>query len=106
MTYCLPPWMKKKLLKMESTLKGNNFVASIRANSFYSWLATIVKVSQMKMAELLPLKMYSFTSKCLNQYMLSEVQSTLAIPTSVISNNRLSQRENLVRVVTQKSKIR
>ena len=34
------------------------------------------------------------------------VQSTLVISTSVISNNRLSRRENLVRVLTQKSKIR
>ena len=34
------------------------------------------------------------------------VQSTLVISTSVISNNRLSRRENLVLVLTQKSKIR
>ena len=34
------------------------------------------------------------------------VQSTLVISTSVISNNRLSRRENLVPVLTQKSKIR
>ena len=34
------------------------------------------------------------------------IQSTLVISTSVISNNRLSRRENLVRVLTQKSKIR
>ena len=33
------------------------------------------------------------------------VQSTLVISTSVISNNRLSRRENLVLVLTQKSKI-
>ena len=36
----------------------------------------------------------------------SEIQSTLVISTSVISNNRLSRRENLVLVLTQKSKIR
>ena len=36
----------------------------------------------------------------------NELQSTLVISTSVISNNRLSRRENLVRVLTQKSKIR
>ena len=35
-----------------------------------------------------------------------DIQSTLVISTSVISNNRLSRRENLVRVLTQKSKIR
>ena len=34
------------------------------------------------------------------------IQSTLVISTSVISNNRLSRRENLVLVLTQKSKIR
>ena len=36
----------------------------------------------------------------------SQIQSTLVISTSVISNNRLSRRENLVLVLTQKSKIR
>ena len=36
----------------------------------------------------------------------SYIQSTLVISTSVISNNRLSRRENLVLVLTQKSKIR
>ena len=35
-----------------------------------------------------------------------EIQSTLVISTSVISNNRLSRRENLILVLTQKSKIR
>ena len=35
-----------------------------------------------------------------------ELQSTLVISTSVISNNRLSRRKNLVLVITQKSKIR
>ena len=34
------------------------------------------------------------------------IQSTLVISTSVISNNRLSRRENLVLVLTQKFKIR
>ena len=34
------------------------------------------------------------------------IQSTLVISTSVISNNRLSRKENLVLVLTQKSKIR
>ena len=34
------------------------------------------------------------------------VQSTLVISTSVISNNRLSRRENLVLVLIQKSKIK
>ena len=34
------------------------------------------------------------------------LQSTLVISTSVISNNRLSRRKNLVLVITQKSKIR
>ena len=34
------------------------------------------------------------------------IQSTLVISTMVISNNRLSRRENLVLVLTQKSKIR
>ena len=34
------------------------------------------------------------------------IQSTLVISTSVISNSRLSRRENLVLVLTQKSKIR
>ena len=34
------------------------------------------------------------------------IQSTLVISTSIISNNRLSRRENLVLVLTQKSKIR
>ena len=33
-----------------------------------------------------------------------EIQSTLVISTSIISNNRLSRRENLVLVLTQKSK--
>ena len=36
----------------------------------------------------------------------SKIQSTLVISTSVISNNPLSGRENLVLVLTQKSKIR
>ena len=35
-----------------------------------------------------------------------QIQSTLVISTSVISNNRLSRRKNLVLVITQKSKIR
>ena len=35
-----------------------------------------------------------------------QIQSTLVISTSVISNNRLSRRENLLLVLTQKSKIR
>ena len=35
-----------------------------------------------------------------------KIQSTLVISTSVISNNRLSRRENLVPVLTQKSNIR
>ena len=35
-----------------------------------------------------------------------DIQSTVVISTSVISNNRLSRRENLVLVLTQKSKIR
>ena len=35
-----------------------------------------------------------------------KVQSTLVTSTSVISNNRLSRRKNLVLVITQKSKIR
>ena len=34
------------------------------------------------------------------------IQSTVVISTSVISNNRLSRRKNLVLVITQKSKIR
>ena len=34
------------------------------------------------------------------------IQSTLVISTSIISNNRLYRRENLVLVFTQKSKIR
>ena len=42
------------------------------------------------------------SSYCSDMY----VQSTLVISTSVISNNRLSRRENLVLVLTQKSKIR
>ena len=36
----------------------------------------------------------------------SIIQSTLVISASIISNNRLSRRENLVLVLTQKSKIR
>ena len=36
--------------------------------------------------------------KCLSITFLSKVQSTLVISTSVISNNRLSRRENLVLV--------
>ena len=36
----------------------------------------------------------------------NEIQSVLVISTSVISNNRLSRRKNLVLVITQKSKIR
>ena len=35
-----------------------------------------------------------------------EIQSTLVNSTSIISNNRLSRRENLVLVLTQKFKIR
>ena len=37
---------------------------------------------------------------------LREIQSILLISTSIISNNHLSRRENLVLVLTQKSKIR
>ena len=50
-----------------------------------------------------------FTSNtAISQYPLisKNIQSTLVISTSVISNNRLSRRENLVLVLTQKSKIR
>ena len=44
----------------------------------------------------------------LNEMVLLEmnIQSTLVISTSVIWNHRLSQRENLVLVLTPKSKIR
>ena len=35
-----------------------------------------------------------------------QIQSTLVISTPVISNNRLSRRENLIPVLTQKSNIR
>ena len=35
-----------------------------------------------------------------------KIQSTLVISTSVISNNHLSRRENLILVLTQKSYIR
>ena len=44
--------------------------------------------------------------KLLSYSFLMLIQSTLIISTSDISNNRLSRRENLVRVLTQKSKIR
>ena len=37
---------------------------------------------------------------CLSFYFASYVQSTLVISTSVISNNRLSRRENLIPVIT------
>ena len=37
---------------------------------------------------------------------MMHVQSTLVVSTSVISNNRLSRRENLIPVLTQKSNIR
>ena len=40
------------------------------------------------------------------RWMWNQIQSTLVISTSVISNNRLSRRKNLVPVITQKSKIR
>ena len=73
----------------------------------------------MKLAEAWhdKLKTYSVGHKCTNALQLYneidrklpdyfEVQSTLVISTSVISNNRLSRRENLVLVLTQKSKIR
>ena len=36
----------------------------------------------------------------------AEIQPTLVISTSIISNNRLSRRENLVLVLTKKSYIR
>ena len=39
-------------------------------------------------------------------YCSKKIQSTIVISTSVISNNRLSRRKNLVLVITQKSKIR
>ena len=39
-------------------------------------------------------------------FLLIHIQSALVISTSVISNNRLSRRENVVLVLTQKSKIR
>ena len=46
--------------------------------------------------------------KSSNDYLIIglNIQSTLVISTSVISNNRLSRRKNLVLVITQKSKIR
>ena len=47
----------------------------------------------------------SFTKRVLLIYCF-HIQSTLVISTSVISNNRLSRRENLVPVLTKKSKIR
>ena len=67
--------------------------------------------------ELVPnISQYTFNNlKYLNfnlYYIISQIsenlyiQSTLVISTSVISNNRLSRRENLVLVLTQKSKIR
>ena len=52
---------------------------------------------------------YRFKShlNCISDLILSlNVQSTLVISTSIISNNHLSRRENLVLVLTQKSKIR
>ena len=83
----------------------------------------------MKTKELLPPKVYYFTLKADEQTQRHKIdsikdgyvketvaacktsfqvilQSTLVISTSVISNNRLSGRETLVRVLTQKSKIR
>ena len=47
-----------------------------------------------------------FTEKPYSNPVEHNVQSTLVISTSVISNNRLSRRKNLVLVITQKSKIR
>ena len=41
-----------------------------------------------------------------NFFLENKIQSTLVISSSVISNNRLSRRENLVLVLTQKSKLR
>ena len=48
----------------------------------------------------------SLTSPHSQQKEIERIQSTLFISTSVISNNRLSRRENLVLVLAQKSKIR
>ena len=47
---------------------------------------------------------YRYHVSC--NHTISNVQSTLVISTSVISNNRLSRRKNLVLDITQTSKIR
>ena len=56
---------------------------------------------------LLTVNLYKFgKTHLLVPEIASNIQSTLVISTSVISNNRLSRRKNLVLVITQKSKIR
>ena len=42
---------------------------------------------------------------CIQEKKNKKIHLTLVISTSIISNNRLSERENLVLVLTQKSKI-
>ena len=67
---------------------------------FSSYLYCINKIKS-EVTSLLRKMIFSITFVC-----TTDVQSTLVISTSVISNNRLSRRKNLVLVITQKSKIR
>ena len=52
------------------------------------------------------LSLYGHMYHAVSQFVHYEVQSTLVTSTSVILNNRLSRRENLIFVLTQESNIR
>ena len=60
----------------------------------------------MKMLVCADRQQYEYENLYENVDYYAEIQSTLVITTSIISNNRLSRRENLVLVLTKKSNIR
>ena len=73
---------------------------------FFPREATSVTSSLLLLDDEYSLSKLGSTCKGKNLLLEAKVQSTLVISTSVISNNLLSRRKNLVLVITQKSKIR
>ena len=107
---------KVAIMKCDSNLK----LCQIHASAFdvhkdrqsdwrRPWLGAVSSFAGVVLS-LYALKMVSSSFMLSFEMMVSRLkivlQSTLFISTSVISNNRLSQRENLVLVLTQKLKIR
>ena len=73
-----------------------------REKEYIRFSSMILKSSNYLPVSFSQSPLFSLSRADINIY----IQSTLVISTSVISNNRLSRRKNLVLVITQKSKIR